>query len=537
MGPHAMKKRALKSGRKKRQSKSNADPKLYHGARGRYHFFLCQQLLLRKQIVALTHLWKLPPEYEVICRDIWALHLSLLPNPPPPEPYIFAQANRDGVENDVDETTITNLPELKPESDGQSWLEEKPDQTAENQDDQDSEKDDDSDLEELMRENSELSCSSEDSEQENQLRVTKKTGKNRARHAYEGPASTIAVLIVASWILRIPVLYRDFLKVIESYELPYLDPVRFLPSNMTSHLTKHHIQALSPFHAPKAVYIHRLASRLCKRLHLSYGLFTPEANAGPILWRVVKAMGGTPTLYILTKRLASILSIPLTLTSLLAAELPRVKKHDPLHHQFDNIPPEVGLMAACIVVLKMVYGLDGRPRSPKDGEDPACALPCVDEYLKVLREMDIAEAKSKGKLFDSRNAMQIGELSEAMLDDYLLFCEKALLVPGGDEDGTLRDYFPLEEGHGSRVTMEAGHDRTRGALRAAVAVEEGFEVLRPGEEHGVWNSRDVLGTLPEEYRIVLDRGARWVGVEAEYLGGVIEQHERGAARWWKRKDN
>jgi len=26
---------------------------------------------------------------------------------------------------------------------------------------------------------------------------------------------------------------------------------------------------------------------------------------------------------------------------------------------------------------------------------------------------------------------EIGELSEATLDDYLLFCEKALLVPGG----------------------------------------------------------------------------------------------------------
>jgi len=138
----------------------------------------------------------------------------LLPNPPPPEPYIFAQANRDGAEDDVDETTtITNLPELKPESEGQSWLPgEKLDQTAGNQDYQDSEKDDDSDLEELMRENSELSCSSEDSGQENQLRVTKDTGKNRKRYAYEGPASTIAVLVVASWIIRIPALYRDFLK-------------------------------------------------------------------------------------------------------------------------------------------------------------------------------------------------------------------------------------------------------------------------------------------------------------------------------------
>lgn len=34
MGPHAMKKRALKSGRKKRQSKSNADPK-------RHYFYSC----------------------------------------------------------------------------------------------------------------------------------------------------------------------------------------------------------------------------------------------------------------------------------------------------------------------------------------------------------------------------------------------------------------------------------------------------------------------------------------------------------------
>jgi RNA polymerase I-specific transcription initiation factor RRN7 len=136
----------------------------------------------------------------------------LLPNPPPPEPYIFAQANRGGSEDDVDET-ITNLPELKPESKGQNLQPgEELHQTAENQDYQDSEKDDDSDLEELMRENSELSCSSEDSGQENQLRVTKDTGKNRKRYAYEGPASTIAVLVVASWIIRIPALYRDFLK-------------------------------------------------------------------------------------------------------------------------------------------------------------------------------------------------------------------------------------------------------------------------------------------------------------------------------------
>ena len=39
---------------------------MYHGARGRYHYFLCLQLLLRKQVAALTRLWELPPEFEVI---------------------------------------------------------------------------------------------------------------------------------------------------------------------------------------------------------------------------------------------------------------------------------------------------------------------------------------------------------------------------------------------------------------------------------------------------------------------------------------
>ena len=35
-------------------------------------------------------------------------------------------------------------------------------------------------------------------------------------------------------------------RIIERYDLPYLDPIRFLPENMTLHLTKQTIKALSP---------------------------------------------------------------------------------------------------------------------------------------------------------------------------------------------------------------------------------------------------------------------------------------------------
>jgi len=67
-------------------------------------------------------------------------------------------------------------------------------------------------------------------------------------------------------------------------------------------------------------------------------------------------------LYVLVKRIAHILKLPLTLHPSLAPELRRVKSRDPKNYKYDNIPPEVALMASMIIVLKMTYGLDGKPR-------------------------------------------------------------------------------------------------------------------------------------------------------------------------------
>ncbi len=64
----------------------------------------------------------------------------------------------------------------------------------------------------------------------------------------------------------------------------------------------------------------------------------------------------------MTKKLAHAVSIPLTLHRSLAPELVRKKKSDPAYHKHDSAVPEVALIAAVIVVMKMVYGLDGKPR-------------------------------------------------------------------------------------------------------------------------------------------------------------------------------
>ena len=61
-------------------------------------------------------------------------------------------------------------------------------------------------------------------------------------------------------------------------------------------------------------------------------------------------------LYMLSKRLAKVLSMPLTLHSSLAPGLSKRRRGDPDRHRSDDAPPEVRLLAAVMIVLKMVCG-------------------------------------------------------------------------------------------------------------------------------------------------------------------------------------
>ena len=67
-------------------------------------------------------------------------------------------------------------------------------------------------------------------------------------------------------------------------------------------------------------------------------------------------------LYMLSKQLAKVLSIPLMLHPSLAPGLSKRRRGDPDRHKSDRAPAEVGLLSAVIIVLKMMYGLDGNKR-------------------------------------------------------------------------------------------------------------------------------------------------------------------------------
>jgi len=174
----------------------------------------------------------------------------------------------------------------------------------------------------------------------------------------------------------------------------------------------------------------------------------------------------------------------------------------------------------------------GVNRLPNDPNDASCALPRIDEYVAFMRRLEAADAKQEDAIFGSHKAMRVEELREDELDEYLPFCERALVGARSDstEDGLDR-HFPLKGG------QQAGRDESatetdRKGLRATVMREEEKRLL-PGEGYRIYNSRDMLGSVPEDYAVIIRRGARWVGVEDEYLAGVLEKYERRVGRWWE----
>jgi RNA polymerase I-specific transcription initiation factor RRN7 len=101
----------------------------------------------------------------------------------------------------------------------------------------------------------------------------------------------------------------------------------------------------------------------------------------------------------------------------------------------------------------------------------------------------------------------------------------------GTEDSLLSRYFPLPEF--SEDLTEGNGESESDRHPAPTTVGDGENVLRPGEGYQMFNSRDTCGTLPSDYELIIERGARWVGVSVYILGGVVETYERRLQKWWE----
>lgn len=94
------------------------------------------------------------------------------------------------------------------------------------------------------------------------------------------------------------------------------------------------------------------------------------------------------------------------------------------------------------------------------------------------------------------------------------------------DQGILRDYFPVTSSSGPVLSSipEIIKDKN------LPATMEGQGGLGPGEGYTIFDSRDILGVLPTEFELIIERGAKWLGIEGTYLCGVVEAYERRLKR-------
>ncbi|KAG8865225.1 hypothetical protein FRB96_000115 [Tulasnella sp. 330] len=577
--------RHVKSQRKKAERKTRADERKLHGERAKFFYYQCQQLILRLQIHALVKLWKLPAEeFEILCRDIWALHLSLLPTPPhlvPPDDPKKESKDKEVEPDFVDESFIEPDPpagaEAKYDAEDGSDKSASDGDISSGVDEEAPPKprlDPDPALVKLLQEVSD-SESTRSRSSSSSRSSSHALGKAVWRRRFASPAANIAVLVVACWTFRVPVIYMDFIWLIESYELPYLNPLKLLSPTLLPPLTAVLEQAIEPRHPPNIVVLHEITSRLAKLMHVDVGITAPEMNAAPIFWRAVHVFKGSgmydatwgrvymialnrhikatrsfsAVLYSMTKALAAILELPLTLHRILAPK-PVVQNHRykaVKSQRGDHAPPELSVIATVVLAIKLVYGLDGRSRRPQTEDDPASCFPEPDAFFAMLRDYLEVTRKGPDSLLSAGSQRSVADMSDAEIDVYLGFCEKALLPKESLEENdsgfqSVARFFPVGKDHASQesIISQSSHSSVSPKLpamplytpvsgRASSGNDE--PPLLPGQDHTVFHSQDILGYLPQEYELVLEVAGDWVGVGKESVAILVERFERRLGRW------
>ncbi|KZT62969.1 hypothetical protein CALCODRAFT_462354 [Calocera cornea HHB12733] len=534
-GQHQLSRRAVKRPKRATVELSSADPKLYHGDRARFHYLQCLQLLFRKQLNALIRLWALPHEFEVIARDVWAMHLALLGEDIPAEPLHAAAAPPLG----------TSLPRA---GGGTSTPAGRP-PASPSTPTPESDRSSNSELElaQLLSEASATSSSSSGDEQQPpsagpSAAPPGRKGRRRGtlhKSKAAAPGGNLAVLVCALWVLRVPATYADLIRLVERYELPYLAPLHSLPEEMTLHLTTSTAKALTPRFPPNVMVLHTLASRLARGM-AGYGVVLPELNAAPVLWRAVRALNGSPLLYTLSKRLLSTLDIPLTLhpslTPLLHPPPPDAPSPVTRKHHLENIPASLALLGGVVLCLKLMYGLDGRERVPKDEGDPLRGMPRVGEWLGSLREARERRGRDILKVFPR----SVLDMTDAEMDEYLELAPRVLVDPREKVDHPDREFkdqfFPLPPpGPGQPSTQTPASTYPPYSKFTATALSRDPKALQPGSKHVIYSRLDRHGTIPEEYELVLQVAADWARVDLEDVLTTVEVYERRLETTWKER--
>ncbi|KAF8316894.1 hypothetical protein DL93DRAFT_2134848 [Clavulina sp. PMI_390] len=515
---HAMRARKIHKPRKERKKRVRAQSKAFHGDEAGYLYYQAVQLILRKQVVVLRREWKLPPEFEIICRDLWLLHLSSLERPPPSKPWRRVYLHEE--DEVVEEIVGDGNPSEGDDSDHSTSFASGSKRKGKSRSSSSSSSTDDTDtarndiealLEELSDDQTQGSHGDQDNAEDPGSSTKNKKKRRKAwdpsrQKKYETLLSTIAILYVGCCVIKVPVTAMDFIQLVEAYTLPYLDATLVLPTELVQYLSFYKLRLIQRPFTPTTLELYEAAQRLARLSRSVYGVVIPDWNAAPLLWKATRGMLGSPVLYALAKGVCANTNTELSFYT---------------HGSSIAGPPELILVSAVVCALKMVYGLDGRPRVPRDEDDPAFCVPTYEGYMRALKEHWDSRFKTERELFSAKTTLYVHtcsriaypqiqsnhhspvmNLDDDELDAYIEFANRALLL---ETDGSTDGY--------RRPTEETGE-----------------QALRPGESIPVYARDDPTGAVPHAYELVLEVAAYWAGTSTEDVVQLVTLMDNKLAR-------
>lgn len=243
--------RVNRAGRKVRKSSGH-----FTGPAEAYLRLEVLQVLLRSQIEAVRHLWKLGEEIEVLARDLWVLVLSLYPLPPPPEetqpppeetlpppPPLQTSASLPNLASHATKISRSNTaPNLYRDAEKESSSEEEKEDSP--KEDSPKQSSSESSMSSSARESSTSSQELNDrlsndsrSPSENpptspirRLRRGRHRRSDAQRHGLNPgpnaritPSVVLRITILSLWLARVPVTLSDVVRAVSEGRIPYMD--------------------------------------------------------------------------------------------------------------------------------------------------------------------------------------------------------------------------------------------------------------------------------------------------------------------------
>ncbi|KAM5438832.1 hypothetical protein McanMca71_000656 [Microsporum canis] len=439
----------------------------YHGSDAFQLFLEAYQLLLWKQCHALVHVKGLPPELEGIVKDLWVLRLDKI------------YEGRDDIY--VEDENSTQLF------------------------------------------SSQTGVSNEIDKEEHQYHKRKLSTSPRV-------LDSLALCYLGILLLRLPVSIGYMQRWVTEDEIPFMRPLRFIPSEMKDRLPAIYHVAFETKNVPIGDQFHRAVADLVMLYYRGFSIEFPAINSSLLLFSYVKQLALPIEVFSAVKQLMKSVEFTYTFPKEVKGKFRRIYL------------PEVQLMSLVIVATKLLFPFDDIKRYPRAPNEPAVQVIDWDRWAEAQSTFD-SRGISQGFLTNTA-AMQATEkdameMTQQQLDEYMDWYDKLWLA--GKEtkaSNPFAEMFPTSRAGNVEASSQARQTEDEAVaeklqtvlsnlrVRRVITEEEASRrmepILRPGCDYLRFRYEN---QLVDRARKFYDTAAKIISVSLETLVLAVYQTE------------